>query len=80
MKILADYWFSTMSGLTGIVIGTNEITGKPTAFIGTASGLDQVSDAEHIAKTGAKIPLATLDEIRGNLANQVENMPKSMPL
>ena len=68
MKILRDYWFSGLGPLIGIVAGVDEVTGKGKAYIGVGQGIDQEADAKYVAKTGAKLPLPILDEIRALLA------------
>lgn len=68
MKILRDYWFSGLGPLIGIVAGVDDVTGEGKAYIGVGQGIDQEADAKYVAKTGAKLPLAILDEIRALLA------------
>lgn len=59
INILKGYtWFTQMgsSNPIGIVIAENN-QGKERAFIGTGNGGDAISDASHIARTGASFPL-----------------------
>lgn len=64
MKILTATWF-TGSGmkLIGVVIGIDEITNERKAYVGTASGLDEGLDAQHIASHGAKLHLVIAESI-----------------
>lgn len=57
MKILGAIWFTEMGSLQpiGIVVGKSEHTGEMKAYIGTGRhGIDEGSDAQEIAYSGAK--------------------------
>jgi len=64
MKVVNVYWFTEMAEIKpiGIVTGVGAV-GERKAYIGTGLGLDSAEDVQHIAENGAKLPLATLEEI-----------------
>ncbi len=72
MKILYRTWFSPMGnpGIIGLVVVENEITRERKAYIGQASGYDQVADEEYISKTGAKFTKAILAELTKQLEDR----------
>lgn len=57
MKVIDSIWYTQMGSTDtiGIVSGLDEITGQVKTYIGTARGISQQNDAQHILKTGAKI-------------------------
>ena len=57
MKIIESLWFTSTTGVVGIVVGEDDITKKRKAYIGLASGIDQKADTEHIAKQGGRFSL-----------------------
>lgn len=54
-------WFTPMGApgpyrpMVGIVLGHDDVTGEPKAYIGTAGGTNEAADTKHIAETGAKL-------------------------
>jgi len=63
MKITGTIWFTTTNGVVGIVFGVDEVTGKKKAYIGTAPGSDEESDAWSIAEWGVPFGLAMAKDI-----------------
>lgn len=63
MKVIADYWFSSMTGHCGIVIGKDEYTGEYKAYIGVIGGFNQQSDTQAILEGGQKLSPSILEEI-----------------
>jgi hypothetical protein len=61
MKIKETFWFTEMGSTRpiGIVIGVDERTGEPKAYIGTAFGSHEGEDVQHIASKGAKLSPST---------------------
>ena len=58
MKVLDAYWFNPMgSAIIGIVKVQTEYEGIK-YYIGSASGMEEDGDAEHIAQRGAKFPIS----------------------
>lgn len=55
MKYLRDYWFSTMTGTIGIVVGEDEHTGERKAYIDRAGGYDQEADKKSVAENGQRL-------------------------
>jgi len=73
MKIIDAMWFTQMAstGTIGLVVVEDEITGERKSYIGSASGLDATTDAEHIAQTGAKFyPSIINDFLETNLTKE----------
>ena len=68
MKILNVIWFTEMGSTKtiGIVLGETD-HGEKKAYIGTGAGLDEYTDAKHIAQTGGKLHLSTAEEIMRHL-------------
>ena len=65
MKVLDSIWFTQMGGsLIGIAKVQTEYDGVK-YYIGTGSGMDQETDAMHIAETGAKFPIEAGEAIFG---------------
>lgn len=66
ISVLDSMWFSQMmnSKSIGIVKIKNEV-GDIKYYIGNADGLDECSDAIHIAETGAKFPVNAAIELFG---------------
>jgi hypothetical protein len=64
MKILGSVWFTPAGnmGVIGVVRVQNEM-GLIKYYIGTAYGVDEETDAEHIANYGAKFPTKAGEEI-----------------
>lgn len=71
MKITNAIWFTQMgeAKIIGIIIGEDEETGEMKAYIGTGYGINETIDANHIAKTGAKLHPVTLSGIVKQLNN-----------
>jgi len=69
VKVTSTYWFSPGTGdLVGIVIGLDEETGKPKAYIGSIPfSRTEEYDALMIAENGTKLALQTLLEIVAKL-------------
>jgi hypothetical protein len=59
MIIIRSIWFNEMGSARpiGLVIGLDEVTREPKAYIGTGSGFDQKSDEIRISQYGAKFPV-----------------------
>jgi hypothetical protein len=56
MKITNTAWYNTnQSHMIGIVMGLDEVTGEPKAYIGLGDGVDEQADINHIASNGAKL-------------------------
>lgn len=56
MKIKATHWFSPMgSGIIGIVVGEDDVTGETKAYIGVGTGESAAVDSKRINEWGAKI-------------------------
>lgn len=71
--IISTYWFTPMSGLVGVVICQDKITGERKAYIGAAKGLDEKEDELFIARTGAKMHLASAEAIVSALKTSKES-------
>lgn len=63
MKTLRDYWFTTMNGTIGVVIGEDKLTGERKGYIGMAGGHNQQADIEVILEYGSPISIPILQEI-----------------
>ena len=65
MKNVEAIWFTEMGSTLpiGIVIGVDEVTGEPKAYIGTAYGNDGGEDIKRITAGGAKLSLAIVKDI-----------------
>ena len=63
MKIKQAFWFSTMVGTIGIVVGEDEHTGKREGYIGIVVGSDEERDTEIIAEQGSPVIPAYIGEI-----------------
>ena len=65
MKIEKTVWFSglNISGVVGIVMGVDEVTGKKKAYIGFGSGSVERFDERIIAATGSPVNIAVLQEV-----------------
>lgn len=63
MKIKQAYWFSTMVGTIGIIVGEDEYTGKRKGYIGNAAGYDEEADTKHIAERGSPVIAGHIGEI-----------------
>ena len=78
MKVTDSYWFTNpFGGLVGIVVGLDEVTGKPKAYIGslpvsTTEGID----ARAVAEQGSKLHLSTLLEIVAKLTEPRDKQGK----
>ena len=67
MKVVKTFWFNSLTGAIGIVVGKDEVTGKPKAYIGSVSGLDREADEKQVRELGGKVSVAVLEEILGLL-------------
>ena len=67
MKVVKTFWFNSLTGAIGIVVGKDEVTGKPKAYIGSVSGLDREADEKQVCELGGKVSVAVLEEILGLL-------------
>lgn len=69
MKIVDSIWFTEMgsSAPIGIVICKDENAEEAEAFIGTGYGINESTDAKHIARTGARLRLSTVEFIASQL-------------
>lgn len=63
MKHIDDIWFSTMSGLIGIVIVEDERTQERKAYIGVGEGHDDKLDIKRIMDFGAPFRIEKVAEI-----------------
>ena len=64
-KILDSVWFTPMGGACiGIVMVETQYDG-PVFYIGVGAGVNQQTDARHIASTGARFPWNAGAEIFG---------------
>ena len=63
MKIKQAFWFSTLQGTIGIVVGEDEHTGKRKGYIGMVGGRDEEADTETIAQQGSPVMAAYIGEI-----------------
>ena len=50
MKIINTIWFSKI----GIVMGKDEVTNEPKAYIGLGAGINEEADIKYITKRGSK--------------------------
>lgn len=63
MKVIKTYWFSNMTGVIGIVVGQDTVTGEHKAYIGWGSGLDEKADEQQVREWGSKVNVTVLEEI-----------------
>jgi len=64
-KVLDAMWFSPLNGACiGIVAVETEFDGL-CFYIGMGAGVDEATDAQHIARTGARFPYAAGVELMG---------------
>ena len=59
MKLDKVAWFTTSDGkVIGVVLGRDEMTDVPKAYIGVCGGKDERSDLAMIVLKGAQFPVA----------------------
>ena len=63
MKIIETLWFNSFGGTVGIVVGEEDTTKDRKAYIGSASGLDEKADTDHIVNFGLPFSFATAERI-----------------
>lgn len=63
MKIINVTWFTQMGAVKPIGIIVGEDGEERKAYIGVGSGLNEEMDIQHIAETGAKISVDTLERV-----------------
>lgn len=63
MDIKQVYWFSHMSGMIGIVVGQDKVTGQRKGYIGAAPGFDEDEDTKIVAERGSPVNSKILTEI-----------------
>ena len=70
MKVIAKYWFSSLTGHCGIVVGEDETTGERKAYIGVIGGFNEEADTKTIMESGQKFRPLILKEILQRLEPQ----------
>ena len=70
MKVKEAYWFTGFDFTIGIVVGEDAVTGKHKGYIGTAAGLDEKRDTQHIAERGSPVDPGKLIEIANYLIDR----------
>lgn len=63
MKEIRTFWFSSLTGVVGIVVGEDEVTGERKAYIGTTSGINERADTETIKRYGSPVSQAVLQDM-----------------
>ena len=69
MKAIDSMWFSTMRGLSGIVVGEDEM-GKRNLYAGTARGFDQKADEKAILSWGNRVNIDILKGLIAKVTNK----------
>ena len=67
MKAVDELWFTNSLGCIGIVVMEDEFTGNRRAYIGGATGTDQMRDAQRILDLGSSFTLEMLKRIEQRL-------------
>jgi hypothetical protein len=67
MKMIETYWFSSGTGLCGIVIGQDEFTGEKKAYIGIGEGKNEGLDARYVLELGSPVSAEVLHGIARKL-------------
>lgn len=70
MKVLETLWFTTMNGTCGIVLGEEDNTKDPVAYIGVVEGKDENADTDSIIAWGIKFSLDTTKRILQHLSQK----------
>lgn len=60
MKVVETLWFTNRKGVCGIVLGKEETTDDPKAYIGAVDGGDERCDTEEIIAWGTKLTRDTV--------------------
>lgn len=68
MKVTGAYWFSSMTGTCGIVVGEDERTGEKKGYIGIVNGQDEKADVDRIRQSGSPVSAAVMREIAEKLS------------
>ncbi len=53
MKKIRTFWFNTLDGCFGIVVGEDDVTGKKKAYCGVVPGADEEADEARIMRIGS---------------------------
>ncbi len=62
MKKIRTFWFNTLDGCFGIVVGEDDVTGKKKAYCGVVPGNDEEADETRIMRTGSVLDPRLLRE------------------
>ncbi len=62
MKKIRTFWFNTLDGCFGIVVGEDDVTGKRKAYCGVVAGDDEEADEARIMRGGSSINAHLLRE------------------
>lgn len=71
MKVTGTYWFSSMTGTCGIVVGEDERTGEKKGYIGIVLGQDEEADTVLLKTRGSPVSAAVMSEIAKKLSKEV---------
>mgnify|MGYP000238690090 CR=1 FL=1 len=63
MKIKDSIWFSGLTAVVGVVLGDDDVTGKPKAYIGVGRGESKKADEQMIAEYGCPLTAEIAEKI-----------------
>ncbi|GAJ07330.1 unnamed protein product [marine sediment metagenome] len=63
MKEIKTFWFTNVTGVIGLFVGEDEVTGERKAYIGVASGRNEQADTEYVKTHGSPVSLAFLQDM-----------------
>jgi len=64
MKEIETFWFTTLTGTVGIVVGEDEHTGQRKAYMGViVAGPSEQADVERIKRVGSPVTLGIMKNI-----------------
>ncbi len=70
MRVIEVFWFNGFKGSCGIVLGEEDNTHDPVAYVGVIEGHDERVDAESIAAWGSKLRKDTALRILNHLSKK----------
>jgi len=72
MEVIETLWFANLNGTCGIVLGKEDITEDPVAYISSVEGKDEKADTEYILGFGSKFSRDTALRILHHFSSKKE--------